>query len=107
MVYIIVTSCFPASKGSEVGKRYLEVYKKFPPDRTLAKEIVQNAVKATGDGIISMGVNEVKKGKFVEAMDRITKNMMEYADIEGFSFSIDTYLTVVEAMGIIGLKPPE
>lgn len=107
MVYLIVVSTYPAKQAEKIGKRYMEVFKKFPPDRSLAKPVVEAAVKATTEGIRVIGISEVRKGKYEEALDRTAKSMLEYADIDGFKFSIDTYMTLVEALDTLGMKPPE
>ncbi len=107
LVYIITTSTYPSNKDIEVGRKYLEVIKKYPPDRTLSKQIVQAAVAATSDGISVIGIEEVKKGKYEEALFRVGRVMRLYADIEGFKYKVETRLTMAEAMSIVDLKPPE
>ncbi|NVM54330.1 MAG: hypothetical protein HWN66_11565, partial [Candidatus Helarchaeota archaeon] len=66
----MTTAIYPLSVADDVGKKFLEVAKKFPPDRSLAKTIVQAAVKATTEGITVIALNEVKPGKVVEALER-------------------------------------
>ncbi|NVM28934.1 MAG: hypothetical protein HWN65_08820 [Candidatus Helarchaeota archaeon] len=107
MVYLFVHSTYPISKAKDVGKKYLEVVKKYPPDRSLGKEVIQAAVRASPKGISVIGVSEVKKGKYTEALIRIGKTMQMYADIDGFNYSVVTRVNLVEAMGIIDMTPPE
>ena len=45
MPYVMLTSTFPATKAREVAKVYLEVNKKYPPDKTLEKQVFQGAIK--------------------------------------------------------------
>ena len=63
-MYVVSITRFPVSKGKEVGERFLEAAKKFPPDRTLEKEILRMAAKITGNEVVTIGVSEVKEGKY-------------------------------------------
>ena len=107
MPYIVVTARFPLNKGSEAAEKYIEERKAFPPDRSLVKELVPNAIKIDNDKIKSIYIAEVKEGKLNEALTRQQNAMIIYHDIEGYEYTIDVCFTVVEAMGMIGMKAPE
>ncbi|MFX0072925.1 MAG: hypothetical protein ACFFAO_17750 [Candidatus Hermodarchaeota archaeon] len=107
MPYIVVTARFPLNKGTEAAEIYIEERKAFPPDRSLIKELVPNAIKVDNDKIRSLYIAEVKDGKLNEALTRQQNAMIMYHDIEGYEYTIDVCFTVVEAMGMIGMKPPE
>jgi len=106
MVYIVIESICPHDKAAESGKKWLEVTKKFPPDRSISKQIMV-AIRPSSRGMISLGVWEVKDGKEKAALIRTNESMLLFAEIPGYKYSIKTFLSSVEAMGIIGLKPPE
>ena len=106
MPYIIVTSRYPSHKAQEVVERYLEAIKEYPPDESLATEVVPAAVKTTEQGIRVMGIMETKAGKLEEALDRAINVMAMYLPIEGFEYSIDTHSTVSEAVASIGMSLP-
>ena len=106
MVIIVVESLFPHGKSSEAGKKWLEVVKKFPPDRTVSKQLMV-AIRASKKGIISLGAWEVKDGKEKEALVQMSESMQMFSEVEGYKYGIKTFLSSVEAMGILGLKPPE
>jgi hypothetical protein len=106
MVYIVVESIFPHDKASEAGKKWLETTKKFPPDRSVSKQIMV-AIRPSSRGMISLSAWEVKEGKEKEALVRMNESMLMFAEIPGCRYSIKTFLTSFEAMGLIGLKPPE
>lgn len=106
MVLLITTAIYPHDKAREVGKKFIEVFKKYPPDPSLSK-VLSIAVKATIDGIKVIGISEIKKGKFNEALDRATKSNLEYASIEGFKWEMETYMDVNEAMKNIGMEAPQ
>jgi len=106
MVIIVVESIIPHEKASESGKKWLEVTKKFPPDRSVSKQLFV-AIRPSSRGMISLGAWEVKDGKEKEALVRMNESMLMFTEIPGYKYSIKTFLSSVEAMGLIGLKPPE
>jgi hypothetical protein len=103
MPYIIISSSYPPSIADELVKVYLEVIKKYPPDDKLGKEIVPVAVKATLQGIQTINITEVKKGKLDEALTRAANAMAMYRNVKGYSYAIDVYLTVEEALASVGM----
>ncbi|NVM54160.1 MAG: hypothetical protein HWN66_10710 [Candidatus Helarchaeota archaeon] len=100
MAYIVINAWYPSHKADEVGKRYEEVMKNYPPDNTLGTTVIPGAVRATKDGIETMVIVEVKPGKFDEASIYISKAMASYADIEGYEYSIVVWATLPEVMQI-------
>ena len=68
----------------EVGKKVIEAASKYPPDRTLLKPVLQAGLRATKDGIKSYVISEVKEGKYKEAIARINKIMLFYAELFRF-----------------------
>ncbi len=106
MVYIVVESIVPHEKAAESGKKWLEVVKKFPPDRSVSKQLFI-AIRPSSRGMISLGAWEVKEGKEKEALVRMNESMLMFTEIPGYKYSIKTFLSSFEAMGILGLKPPE
>jgi len=107
MVYIIITAKFPPSKAKEVGKRYLEVVKKYPLDKSLEKQIFRGAIRSTGDAITTIGISEPREGKMKEFILHQQEVEAMFHDIEGFQYTIDIWFNLVEALGVIGLEAPE
>jgi hypothetical protein len=107
MVIVISTSYFPANKSAEVGKKYLEVSKQFPPDKTRSKELVPVAVRITPEGMKSMVISEVKEGKLREFLEVVYQQILIYSKIEGYRANIEVYMSGVEALPLVGLKMPE
>jgi len=107
MVLVLSTTRFPISKAKEVGKRYLEVSKEFPPDKSLEKVILLLGTRTIGNEIEVIGLVEVKEGKYEELLERNTKVRLRYADIEGINFIDATFLSGVKSLPMIGLKMPE
>ncbi|MFX0019507.1 MAG: hypothetical protein ACFFAK_05815 [Promethearchaeota archaeon] len=101
------TTHFPANRSSEVGKKYLEVVKKFPTDRSLEKVILPVAVRTTTNGMKAISIVEVKDGKFKEYMKRFYQNILEYFDIEGYTVDFEVFMSGAEALPLVGLEMPE
>ena len=103
MPYIIARSWYAPSKADEVGKKYLEVLKKYPPDESLAKDVVPVAVSSAKDGIETLMIAEVERAKLGDALNRAVNMMAEFRNIEGFNYEIKAWSTAQEALERIGL----
>ena len=106
MPYIVVKSQWPVEKTTEVVNKAFEIASKFPQDPN-SETIISNCVKASDEGIVNLNIVEVKKGKFDEAFMRATKYWLEYHSIQGFKYSVEAWMTQIEAFSAIGRKPPE
>ena len=107
MVLVLSTTRFPISKAKEVTKKYIEVSKEFPPDKSIAKDILRLAARVTGNEIESIGLSEVKEGKYEEFLKRTMMLQLKYADIEGIKFKNEIFLSGVAAFPMVGLEMPE
>ena len=103
MPYIISHCWFSPSKSEEVGKKYLEVLKKYPPDQSLEKVVVPAAVGATKDGLETLIIAEVERAKAGDALNRAVNMMFEFRNIEGLTYEVKAWSTVEEALERIGL----
>ena len=105
MPYVIIKIWFPPHKAEEVAKVYMEELKKYPPDRSLGKSLA-TAIRPTENGIVSIEIFQVKEGKLEETLNHYQNVQVMYHYIEGFKYEIDVWRTAVEAMALLGLKPP-
>jgi len=105
MVLIMMTSWIPPDKVTEAAKKYMEVMQKIPLE-SFEKPLVLMGVRATKDGMKSITIHEVKKGKYEEALNLTAKRLVEFWGIEGFRYEIETLQSVEEAMPLIGLEMP-
>ncbi|MFX1497911.1 MAG: hypothetical protein ACFFBH_10315 [Promethearchaeota archaeon] len=106
MVLVVNTVYFPANKSAEVGKKYLEILKMVPPDKTLAKIIIPLAIRITHEGMKAFSVVEVKKGKFKEWMQQHYKEVLSFAELEGFKQEIEVFMSGGDALPLVGLNMP-
>jgi hypothetical protein len=104
MPYLVVQSCYPLTSGAQVGKKYLEVNEKYPPDESLAKPVVPAAVTTSQKGRQVISINEVEKEKVGDAIEDAERRMFEFRNIEGFTFEIKIWLKVEEALKLAGLE---
>jgi hypothetical protein len=107
MVLVMSTSYFPADKSEEVGKKYLEITKKYPPDRSISKPVLRVGVRVTPDGMKAIGISEVKEGKFNEFMKGLYEQVLLWSEIEGFRMDNEVLMSGAEALPLVGLKMPE
>ena len=105
-MYMVTEGWFPANKGAEVGKVYLEAMKKFPDDKSIVKPIVRGAFWAAKEGMHSLTVSSIKPGKVKEAMDLATNRMLMLSSIEGYVYITHIAYDLVEAMPLVGLTAP-
>lgn len=104
----MLTAWIPAEKARIFGKRVIEGVAKFPPDESVSKLIVQAA--GTSEGYVkAFSISEVVDGKITEALTRATNFAIFYAEGvgEGFKYQVETVMSAMEAMRVIGLEMPE
>ena len=108
MPYLVAFARWPTDKTAELVKKAIEVIKKYPEDTSLGEPIIPNAFKGGLEGMRSLSVTEVKKGKLEEAITRGREIAMMYAaSVEGFEYSIEVWSTLAEGYATIGQTPPE
>jgi len=104
----MTTVWFPHAKASEAGKLFIEASKKFPDDKALSKRLLNNAVAATKEGYKVVIADEIKEGKLKEYLKQANEQLLFFAEgMEGYKYQIEVMSSVIEAMGVLGLKPPE
>ncbi len=106
LVYIIVTTSFPIQKATEVAKKFVEERTKNPPDRSLIKQIL-DALRVVRGRVKGISISKVKEGKLDEALLRVQNDMVPYHELEGYEYTIKIFFDVVEALEMVGIKPPE
>jgi len=107
MPYLVAFLWWPAESTPQMIKIAIEAAKKFPPDDNLGENLVSNAIGSNKEGIISLNVTLVKEGKLEESINRARANINMFLSVPGLRYSIETWATVEEAYGSIGLTPPE
>lgn len=107
MVFIVIEGWYPAKIAELVGQKYIEVTQKYPLDESLGNMVLAPIFGATKDGIHFISAYECKDDKVKHMMMALGKAMMMYTGLEGYHFSIDTYIDVTEAYSLIGMKGPQ
>ena len=104
---LVTQHWWPHGVSSKVGKVYLEVMKKFPDDKTIAKPIVPSAIWSEKEGTFSTTISAIQPGKVKEAMDLAMNRLLILAEsIEGFRYEIHIAYDLVEGMPLVGLAAP-
>jgi len=109
MPYLISFTKWPSHKVPETAKKAYEQVKKFTPDESLGEDLTPgNAFKASTEGVKTIGILNVNKGKLEEAYIQTQAILNFYASsIEGFEYSLEVWATQDEAWSSIGQKAPE
>jgi hypothetical protein len=102
-MYLIMTSLYPNDKAKEVAEMYLKMMTKYPDDASLTTPVVPVAVRATLQGISVMSVSEVKKGKAEDAHAFVVNRMAMFNNIQGYRWTVKTFLNLEEALKTIGM----
>ena len=71
------------------------------------KPIFQVAIKSGDEGIMTIGISEPKPRKMSEFLVRLQDSLVMYHDIEGYKYKIEVWYSVVEALGMLGMKAPD
>jgi hypothetical protein len=106
MVFIVVQAWYPAKVVQLVAQKYLEVTQKYPPE-SLGETVFGPILNATKEGIHVIMAWECKDDKIKDSVMALGKVQFMYADIEGYQWSMDTYVDVVEAYSMIDMKGPK
>jgi hypothetical protein len=106
MPYVIITALWPSDKSDETAKMFFEVMKKYPPDDSLGTPVVPAAFNSTLQGIKAITITEAKKGKLEDLLIRVGNVLAMYRNIQGYEAQVETYSTLEEALGSIGLSLP-
>ena len=107
MVFVVVQSWYPAKVVQLVAQKYIEVMQKYPPNESSGEMVLAPIQTATKDGIHVIMAWECKDDKIKQSLMALAKAQFMYADIEGYQWSMDTYVDVIEAYSIIGMKGPK
>ena len=81
----------------------MEAMEKYHQDESIAKPVVPAALTSARDGIEVLSIDEVESQKVGEAYDRAVRTMIEFREIEGFSYEIKVWSKVDEALEMMGL----
>ena len=111
LVIVLVTSWFPHDQTQQAVKVLFEVHQKFSEETPLDKRInilIDNAIAVTKEGYKAVNAAEVKEADLVEYLDLANKQLIMFAEgIEGYKYQIEFLSSLTEALGWLGLKPPE
>ncbi len=105
--YLLATLYFPADKTTAVAEHAIKLAK-FPWDKYKyqAKPVFTNAIKMTKKGIVAMTMQEVDSANLGGAYRAEQDYLAKYHDIVGFTYKIEVWNTMQEAMDAVGVKIP-
>ena len=106
MPYIIGTMRYPSHQQLEVAKRWIKIRDKYPADEEMAVQLC-GPVTTDENGIVVMGIYEVKEGQLEKAMTFYSSFLYEFISIEGYEYTVRVWSTFEEALAIAGIEAPE
>jgi len=96
----MVTTTYPTKSAVQVGKVAVKVLAEAPPPYV---KRLGPYVAAGGDGIKGYTLYEIERGHVEEGIKEVTKRMVPFFSIEGYKYTLETLLTVEEALPLVGL----
>jgi hypothetical protein len=96
---IIATLAYPPESAIEIAKRQM-AQAPLPEGITLKGQYINMAV---GVGIKAIVIYEVDQSKFVEALAVIGSRYVKYYGVPGFTYAIETWAEIGEALKIAGM----
>jgi len=106
MPIIVGTMRYPSHQQLEVAKKWIKIRDKYPDDETMAVQLCA-PITTDENGIVVMGIYEVKEGQLEKAFTTLSSMYFEYIDIEGFEYTVRVWSTFDEALAIAGIEAPE
>ena len=104
MVSIVVQSWYPPKMANEAGRVFLENMKRnaqSPIEDPPVKVVVPSLQAITKEGIHAIGIFECVPGREAEALLLLSKTMLTYANIEGYTYTMNLYVNPQEAYSTI------
>ncbi len=99
-MYIVTNSTYPLTSAKAVATLFNKTTQEPAPSYIKRK----NTLTTTGGvGIKVISIFEVEDAKLADGIKDITKNYVQYYEIEGFSYTLEPMLTAEEAIPLLGL----
>ena len=80
------------------------IMEKYPDDGSMGEQVVPVATTVSKNGYESMAINKVEKENVGAALDNVAIRMIEYRNIEGFNYEVNTGSTAEEGLARLGVK---
>ena len=96
---IIGQASWPSESTQEMGRRFKRL-SALPP-YLIGRDYIK-AVEGVGVKVIS--VYHCEQGRLIEALDVCQKRYAEFFGVAGFSFAVDIWSEVQDALELIGLE---
>jgi hypothetical protein len=106
MPIIVGKMSYPSHQQVEVAKKWLKIRDKYPPNEDMAIQLCA-PVTTDENGIIVMGIYQVKDGQLEKAFKVYSSFFYEFISIEGYEYTVRVWSTFEEAIAIAGIEVPE
>ncbi len=106
MPIIVGTMRYPSHQQLEVTKKWIKIRDKYPENDAMAVQLCA-PITTDENGIIVMGIYEVKEGQLEKAITFYSSLLYEFIAIEGYEYTVRVWSTFEEALSIAGIELPE
>ena len=97
---IITETSFPPESSKDIGKVLLKQMGKMPEFITVRGPYTHSE---SGKGISGLALYECDNAKLAEGLKEVSKRMIEYFEVKGFTYSIKVWAEPGEALKSLGL----
>jgi len=102
---LMVTLSYPPDKATEVGQKYLEISGTLP--KFIKRIGLTPYTMSCEEGIKAFSLYEIKDEELADGIRKLSEYYTKYIEVPGLKYRVDIVMGAVEALPLIGLKPPE
>ena len=106
MVYIVSEYTCPHGTSADLGKKWFEALKKYPPDSSIGKTL-KVLVRSTSECVKVIGIGKPKPEKIKEFIKSRYRMGEVFTTIPGLNYEIKIYLDYTEAFEVLDMEPPK
>jgi tagatose-1,6-bisphosphate aldolase len=97
-MFLVTTSSYPLTQANKVTSKFQKAATASLPSFL---ERLHTFTTAGGEGIKVLGIYKVDDDKVADGIKELTRYFVEYYDVEGFKYIVETMLTAQEAIPLL------
>ena len=97
-MFLVTTSTYPLTKANVIAEKFQNAA--AAPLPSFLKRL-HTLSTAGGEGIKVLGIYQVEDDKVTEGIKELTRYFVEFYDVEGFKYILETMLTAQEGIPLL------
>jgi len=97
-MFLVTTSTYPLTKANVIAEKFQKAA--AVPLPSFLKRL-HTLSTAGGEGIKVLGIYQVEDDKVTEGIKELTRYFVEFYDVEGFKYILETMLTAQEGIPLL------